>query len=77
MPDLSADWRRALQMLAGSATGCTASLLSAHGIKSEVVAGLVDCGLATSSGERVLAGERSIEVTRFKITDAGRAVLER
>ena len=41
-----------------------------------MIAGLVDLGLATMSIERVLAGGRTVEATRFKITDHGRVALE-
>jgi hypothetical protein len=69
MPDYPADWRCALEMFAGSAEGCTASLVSAHGFASEVIAGLVDTGLVAMTTESVLVGQRTIAVTRFKITD--------
>lgn len=77
MPEYPAEWRRALDMLARSADGCSASLLSAHGFRPEVIAGLVDSGLAVSRTQRIVAGERPIEVTRFMVTDAGRAALGR
>ena len=73
----AADWRRALELLAGSGEGCTASLLSAHGLPSEVIAGLVDTGLAVMTTEQVLTGQRTVDMTRFKITDRGRLALER
>jgi hypothetical protein len=77
MPDYPTEWRQVLELLAGSASGCSASLLSAHGFRSEVIAGLVDSGLATSSTERILSAGSQIEMARFKITDAGRLALER
>jgi hypothetical protein len=76
MPVYPDEWRQVLELLAGSANGCSASLLSAHGFRSEVIAGLVDRGLATISTERILAGEHPIEVTWFKITNAGRLARE-
>jgi hypothetical protein len=57
MPDYPADWRRALEMLAGSDNGCTASPLSTHGLAWGVIAGLVDTGLVTAATERVLTGQ--------------------
>jgi hypothetical protein len=63
-------------MLAGSAEGCSASLLSTHGFASEVIAGLVDTGLVATATEQVLTGQRTVEVIRFSITDRGRAALE-
>jgi hypothetical protein len=77
MPDYPANWLRALEMLAGSTDGCTASLLSAHGLPTEVIAGLVDTGLVAVMTDRVLTGQRTVEVTRFRITDRGRAALNR
>jgi hypothetical protein len=77
MPNYPADCRRALDLLASSVNGCTASLLLAHGFTSALIAGLVDSGLATSTTERVLAGGRSVEVMRLRITDRGRVALQR
>ena len=65
-------------MLGASADGCTGSLLSAHGFAPEVIAGLVDCELATATIENISAATNRYELmTRFKITDAGRAALGR
>jgi hypothetical protein len=77
MPDHPADWRRALEVLASLREGSTEALLIAHGFAATTIAGLVDSGLATSTTERVWAGERSVKVTRITITDAGRGALER
>ena len=77
MPDQSADWRRALEVLAKSADGCTTSILLAHGFPSTVVADLITMGLATAKSERVRAGQRTIDVTRVRITEAGRVALGR
>jgi hypothetical protein len=33
---------------------------------------LIDAGLATAQADRMVAGSRPIEVTRVRITDAGR-----
>jgi hypothetical protein len=74
---LSAEECRALDLLARSATGCTTSLLLAHGFSSSVVAELITAGLATAKSEHMRAGLRNIDVTRVRITDAGRAALER
>jgi hypothetical protein len=65
------DWRRALEMLAHSADGCTEALLFAHGFANATVAGLVDAGLVAVTRQRVLAGNGS-DVTRFIITGRGR-----
>lgn len=36
---------------------------------------MIRTGLATASAERVLAGGKSIEIARVKITEAGRQAL--
>jgi hypothetical protein len=38
---------------------------------------LVRAGLATATAERVVAGNRSVEVATMRITDAGRQFLAR
>ena len=69
------DRRRALQLLAASTDGHTEGLLRAHGITSEMVTELVRDGLATTNPERVVIGTSAIEVTRVRITEAGRRAL--
>jgi hypothetical protein len=76
MPDGPAEWCRALELLAGSAEGCTETLLGAHGFTGMQIDGLVEAKLATSSTRAVRAGERLVEVTMVRITDAGRVLLE-
>jgi hypothetical protein len=76
MPGQSADWRRALEVLNNSPEDATEAVVMAHGISSEVLAGLVRSGLATATTER-MSGERTVDVTRVRITDAGRVALER
>jgi len=44
----------------------------AHGFTYKAITGLVDSVLATSAIEPFLADGRVIEVTRFRITEAGR-----
>jgi hypothetical protein len=70
------NWRRALELLADSADGCAEALLFAHGFTEATIAGLVDTGLVVPTTKRVLAGERSVDVTWFMITGRGRASLE-
>jgi hypothetical protein len=72
------DRRRALELLAGSPEGMTEAMLLAHGFRVTDVDMLVDlihAGLATAKIERMIAGDRPIEVTRVRITDAGRRTL--
>jgi hypothetical protein len=66
---------RALALLAGSARGVTKSIMLMNGFTAELLAGLVRDGLATAELEHVRADERSIEVTRLRITDAGRRAI--
>jgi hypothetical protein len=61
--------------LAASPDGCTAAILLAHGFKSDRLVELINAGLASVTTERVIAGDRAMEVTRVRITDAGRQAL--
>jgi hypothetical protein len=65
------DRRRALELLAGSPTGCTEALLFAYGITVEMLVGLINAGLATATAERLVAGNKTIEIARVRITEAG------
>ena len=47
----------------------------AHGFGNALMVELVGDGLATATEERVLAGKATLEVTRVRITDAGRRAL--
>ena len=76
-PRRSAERRRALELLAASPDGCTAAILLAHGFKSDRLVELINAGLASVTTERVIAGDRAIQVTRVQITDAGRQALDR
>jgi hypothetical protein len=51
--------------------------LLARGLKSTVISGLVESGLATSVTERIWAGSRQVEVRWLQLTDAGRETLGR
>ena len=75
---MTAAERRLLEMLAGSADGTTDALLTAHGFKLDVLISIVTAEFATATPERVFAAGKPVEVTRVRITDAGRrAVAER
>jgi hypothetical protein len=71
-PRRSAERRRALELLDASPDGCTAAILLAHGFKSDRLVELINAGLASVTTERVIADDRAMEVTRVRITDAGR-----
>jgi hypothetical protein len=65
--------RGALELLAGSRDGVPEALMLAHGFSIELLVELVHAGLATASSERTAAGRHPVEVTRVRITDAGRS----
>jgi hypothetical protein len=69
------DRRRALELLASCGDGCTEAILLAHGSTAEQMVELIRAGFATATAERVVAGGRTIEVARMRITEAGRRVL--
>ena len=52
-------------------------LLGAHGFTGMQIDGLVEARLATISTRTVRAGELPVEGTTVRITDVGRAMLER
>ena len=62
--------------LASDPQGATEELLVlAHGLDSDMIAGLVHSGLAMARRENMKAGSRAIEVVRIRITGAGRDAL--
>ena len=74
---LGAEQRRLLGILADAEPRCaTVEALMAHGFAAEMLAGLAIDGLARASPTTVMAGGRAIEVTRVRITDAGRRAIE-
>jgi hypothetical protein len=73
---LNSEQRRVLEMLAGSGPrGYAEAMLRAHGFDIAMLAELVNGGLASRLLERVRADGRSVEVCRYRITDAGRTAL--
>jgi hypothetical protein len=69
------DRRRALELLAASPDGCTEALMLAHGITVELLVDLCIAELAIATPERMVAGGRTVEVARMRITEAGRKAL--
>ena len=67
--------RRALELLAASPDGCTEAIILAHGFTTDFLVDLIRAGLATAQTERVVIDRRSMQVTRLRITDAGRQAL--
>jgi len=67
--------RRLLELLAGSPDGATDLSLLAQGFQFKVILGLIGAGFAAATSERMVAAGRSVEVSRVRITDAGRRAL--
>jgi hypothetical protein len=69
--------RRALELLASSPHGGTKKVLEvAHGVDTDMIAGLVRAGLAAEERDVMKAGGKTIEVVRIRITEAGRKAIE-
>ena len=72
----SPERRRALELLASSSGGVNAALLvHIHGFKRHVLAGLVRRKLAAAERKVAMAGGRTPEVVRIRITAAVRRAL--
>jgi hypothetical protein len=69
------DRRRALELLASCRDGCTEAIMLAHGFSIETMVEIINAGMATATAKRVVAGARTIEVTRVWITNQGRRAL--
>jgi hypothetical protein len=67
--------RRALELLASCPDGCTEAIMLAPSIPVAQMVELVHVGLATAVADRVVAGGKTVEVARVRITDAGRRAL--
>jgi hypothetical protein len=74
---LAAEQFRALEMLADAGPrGNTLDRLIANGFPAEMLADLVRNGLAMMQGETARVGDRTIEIIRVMITDAGQRAIE-
>jgi hypothetical protein len=62
-----------LSVLTAKKQGSTLTMLSARGVKIDTIDKLMAAGLAVTSIE--LIGSTAIEITRVKITEAGRQAL--
>jgi hypothetical protein len=69
------DRRRALELLAASPDGCTEAIMLAHGFTVELMVELCMAELAIATPECMVAGRRTVEVARMRITKAGRQAL--
>ena len=68
--------RCALELIADAPEGVTEALMLAHGFTVPLLADLCIGGLAIATVDRMVAGGRTIEVVRLRITAAGRRVLD-
>jgi hypothetical protein len=68
--------RCALELLADAPEGVTEALMLAHGFPVPLLADICIGGLAIATLDRMVAGRRTVEVVRLKITAAGRRVLK-
>jgi hypothetical protein len=64
-----------LELLAASHDGATEAIMRAHGFTIEQMVELVRAGLATATAERMVAGNKTIEIATVRITEAGRQIL--
>jgi hypothetical protein len=72
-PAIPPDHPRALALLADNPEGMTEATMLAHGFTAMLIAELIIAGLA--SADDVAGNGRELQVTRFKITDAGRRAI--
>jgi hypothetical protein len=70
--NMSPNHRRALKLLAASSDGCSEALFAANGLPYALIFNLIREGLAVAKTE-----EGRPRQVRIKITDAGRAALEK
>jgi hypothetical protein len=70
---LSAEQRRALQLLANIPFGVNDTAMFVNGFTREIIGGLVRGGLATTERENLKAG---LSIGRVRITEAGRRALK-
>lgn len=75
-PRLGVEQRRALQLLASSRYGLLneEQIVHGHVFSRRVLAELIRAGFAVAEHE-VMAGERTVEVVRVRITATGRRAL--
>jgi hypothetical protein len=66
---------RALELLAPCQDGCTETTMLAHGFSIDMMAELINSGLATVQTDWFLAGAYEGERARVRITEAGRRAL--
>ena len=71
-PRLKVERRQALKLLASSRSGLNDELLVVgQRCSRRMLAGLVSTGLVTAQHETMKAGDKAVEIVRFRITRAG------
>src|SRR5262245_53036609 len=76
-PRLSRERRHVLQILAGSEQlGLTEAIIMAHIVSTAMLAGMLCDGLVAVAIETACADDRTIKVRRFRITEAGRKLVD-
>lgn len=65
-----------LELLAVDPRGLADALLLTYGFTRDLLAGLVRAGLATAQRQAAKVGGETIQVVRFRITDAGRRAVK-
>jgi hypothetical protein len=74
---LSAEDRRALEILNGHRNGCSDDELRLLGFTEGVIDALLRAGLATAETTTIGTKPRPVKMLRIRITGAGRLALER
>ena len=74
-PDLTTEQRRALEMLVAAPLGFTGAAFWTRGFGPTITSDLASAGYAVAKLGSVRTGGRTVRVTRFVITDAGRRAI--
>ena len=69
---MTADERRLLELLAKSEDGVTDALMAGCDFSLDLMVGMVQAGLATATAESTFAAGKPVEISRVRITEAGR-----
>jgi hypothetical protein len=72
---MTQDVCRLLELLAASADGSSEALLLAHGYSHATIVNGVRAGFAMFNAESTPFGLSTVEITRVRLTDAGRRAL--
>lgn len=73
---LSQNARHALELLTVDPRGLAEPLLLTYGFSHKMLVGLIRSGLATAQRQAVRVSGETVEVTRVRITEAGRQALQ-